>query len=121
VCRPLAAGTITASTGQSLRFLCLPDSGADACIFPLSVAIMLKIDVLQLPKAMTGGVGTQSNLTYYADINIDLGNGIAFDARAGFTEGMNRAGIALLGQNGLFEKFNVEFRHRQRIFTIEAN
>jgi hypothetical protein len=119
--RPLVAATVTSSAGESIRFLALVDSGADACLFPLTVATLLKMDVLRLPKAMTGGVGSQSNVTYYDTVSIDLGNGIAFDAYVGFTEGMNSVGMALLGQDGFFEKFNVEFLHKQRIFTIEAS
>ena len=119
--RPVTVMTVTASNGNSLRFLGLPDSGADACLFPLSVAIILQIDVLRLPKTMTGGVGTQSNVTYYDTVHIDLGEGIAFNAYAGFTEGMNSIGLALLGQSGFFEMFNVEFRHSQRIFTVEVS
>jgi len=97
----------------------LPDSGADACLFPLSLAILLRLDVLNLPKALTGGVGSQANVTYYDTITIDLGNGIQFDAYVGFTQGMDPIGFGLLGQAGFFEKHRVEFQHTNRIFTIE--
>jgi len=56
----------------------MPDSGADACVFPLSLAILLKLDVLNLPKAYTGGVGSQNNPTYYDTVTIDMGEGIVF-------------------------------------------
>lgn len=118
--RPLAFATITASNGESLRWLVLPDSGADACLFPLSLAIMLKIDVLNLPKALTKGVGNTSNLTYYDTVTIDLGNGISFTAYVGFSEGMEQVGLGLLGQAGFFEYYNVHFMHKQRIYTIET-
>ena len=88
-------------------------------MFPFSLAILLKIDVLALPKALTGGVGGQSNTTYYDTLTIDLGNGIAFTAYAGFTQGMDAVGFGLLGQAGFFDVYTVEFRHKQRIFTIE--
>jgi len=80
---------------------------------------MLKLDVLHLPKAMTGGVGSQSNTTYYDTVSIDMGNGIVFDAYAGFTQGMDSVGMGLLGQQGFFEAHNVEFRHSEKIYTIE--
>jgi hypothetical protein len=73
-----------------------------ACLFPLSLAILLKIDVLALPKAFTGGVGSQSNSTYYDSLTIDLGNGIDFTSYVGFTQGMDAVGFGLLGQNWLF-------------------
>ena len=117
--RPLAFATITASNGNSIRWVVLLDTGADACLFPLSLAIMLKLDLLQLPKDMTGGVGSQKNLTYYDTLTIDLGHGIVFKAYAGFTEGMDSVGLGLLGQSGSFEAYVVEFRHCDKVFTIE--
>jgi hypothetical protein len=98
----------------------LADSGADACLFPLSLAILLNLDVFKLPKALTGGVGSQSNVTYYDTVTIGLENGITFSAYAGFTQGMDPIGFGLLGQAGFFEKHKVEFQHTNRIFTIES-
>jgi hypothetical protein len=121
VLRPFVLLAMTASNGESLSLFGLPDSGADACLFPLSVALMLKLDVLRLPREMTSGVGSQSNLTYYDNLNLDLGDGIAFDTQVGFTEGMNSIGFGLLGQSGFFEHCNVEFLQRQKIFTIEPS
>jgi hypothetical protein len=112
--------TITALNGESIRWLVLPDSGADACLFPLSMAIMLKIDVLRLPKAQTVGVGSQNNTTYYDTLTIGLDNGIQFSAYCGFTQGMDSVGLGLLGQSGFFDSYNVEFRHAQKTFTIET-
>jgi len=118
--RPLTSATITAASGESIRCLVLPDSGADACLFPLSLAILLKLDVLKLPKALTGGVGSQANVTYYDTITIDLGNGIVFSSYAGFTQGMDPVGFGLLGQSGFFDQYRVEFSHKQKIFIVES-
>lgn len=118
--RPLTFATLTATNGESIRCIVLPDSGADACLFPLSLAILLKLDVLKLPKALTGGVGSQANLTYYNTVMIDLGSGLAFSAYAGFTQGMDSIGLGLLGQSGFFEQHRVEFLHKQKVFTIES-
>lgn len=119
--RPVAFATITASNGNSVRWVVMPDSGADDCLFPLSLAIMLKLDVLHLPKAMTGGVGSQTNTTYYDNLTIDLGNGIVFHAYAGFTQGMDSVGLGLLGQSGFFDAYNVGFRHGDKVFTVEQS
>jgi hypothetical protein len=118
--RPLALATLTAPNGESLRCVVWLDTGADACVFPLVMAIALKLDVLSLPKGTTGGVGTATNVTYYADITIDIGNGISFPAYAGFTEGMNIHGIGLLGQAGFFSMYDVTFSHKKSVFVIEA-
>jgi hypothetical protein len=118
--RPLAFATITASNGVSRRCIVMPDSGADACLFPLSLAILLKLDILNLPRGVTGGVGSSANATYWDKISVDLGHGIVFSAYTGFTQGMDQMGLGLLGQLGFFEHFRVEFLLSQRIFTIES-
>jgi hypothetical protein len=87
---------------------------------PLALAILLKIDILNLPKAITIGVGNGSSLTYYDTVSIDLGNGIAFTSFVGFTQGMDKVGLGLLGQAGFFEYYNVEFMYSQRTFTIKT-
>jgi hypothetical protein len=119
VSRALALATLTVPNGESLGYVVCLDTGADACLFPLSLAIALKVDVLALPKAMTGGVGTASNVTYYADVTIDLGRGIRFSAYVGFTEGLNAHGIGLLGQADFFSVYDVHFCHKQNLFTID--
>lgn len=116
--RPLAIATITASNRESARFVVLPDSGADACLFPLALALLLRLDVLRLPKAVTGGVGSNANVTYYDTVTIDMGSGITFTSYVGFTQAMDNVGMGLLGQGGFFEYYEVEFMHSQRTFAI---
>jgi hypothetical protein len=118
--RPMAIATLTTPGGESLRCLVCIDTGADACIFPLAIAIALKIDVLSLPKTMTAGVGSSSNVTYYANMTVDIGNGISFPVYAGFTEGMNASGLGLLGQADFFSIYDVHFSHKKRVFTIDV-
>ena len=118
--RPLAFASITASNGRSTRCIVMPDSGADACLFPLSLAIHLHLDILSLPKGITGGVGSSANTTYWDTISVDLGHGIAFSVYTGFTQGMDQMGLGLLGQDGFFEHFRVEFLLSEKIFTIES-
>ncbi len=98
----------------------MPDSGADACLFPLSLAKLLKVDVLSLPKSLTGGLGSAANLTYWDAIAVDLGHGIVFSSYKGFTQGMDPMGLGLLGQDGFFERYRVEFMLSKRVFMIES-
>ncbi len=118
--RPMVDLILLAPNGEALQTPALVDSGADFCLFPLDAAHLLGLDITVLPHAVTAGVGSVSNVTYFADLTINLENGIIFDTKVGFTEGMNGAGFGLLGQQGFFENYNVEFLHRERIFTIEA-
>jgi hypothetical protein len=120
VYRPWTTATLTAQNCESLRcYVCL-DTGADACLFPLALAIALELDVLSLPRTMTGGVGSTTNVTYYANVTIDIGNGISFPAYADFTEAMNAHGIGLLGQADFFSVYDVAFCQKQGSFTIDV-
>ena len=82
--------------------------------------MVLKLDVLSLPKGLTGGLGSGANITYWDTITVDLGHGIIFSAYTGFTQGMDPMGLGLLGQDGFFERYRVEFLLSKRIFTIES-
>jgi hypothetical protein len=117
--RPMVDVLLLAPNGETIQMSALVDSGADFCLFPLDVAHVLGLDIQTLPSSSTAGVGSASNLTYFADLTINLENGVIFETRVGFTAGMNRAGFGLLGQQGFFENYNVEFRHRERVFTLE--
>ena len=118
--RPLIYSTVTASNGESFDWAVLLDSGADNCLFPLKLANYLNLDLNSMPKTLTGGVGSESNVTYFDHLKIDLGKGIVFSAYVGFTEGMNAMAIGLLGQDGFFDQYNVEFRNAEGIFTVEG-
>ncbi len=84
------------------------------------MARSLGLNLAALPRSSITGVGSAENITYYATVTVDIGNGLRFVTTAGFTQGMDRAGFGLLGQQGFFENYNVEFRHRDRVFTIET-
>ena len=118
--RPIVFANVTASNGRCAETAVLLDSGADNCLFPLGLAVYLQLDVESMPREFTGGVGSESNVTYYDHLRIDLGKGIEFSAYVGFTEGMDAMAIGLLGQAGFFDRYNVEFRNAEGIFTVEA-
>lgn len=115
---PKTVATLTASNGKTLRVFVLLDTGADACCFPLTYALLLGIDVQSLPMEMTGGIGSMANVTYYDTVQVDLGQGVVFTAKAAFMEGMNMHAMGLLGQDGFFSSFDVHFSHKTSTFTI---
>ena len=110
---------LTAGAERSLSLPVLLDTGADACLFPLFVAHQLGIDLSKAPKSSVGGVGSTSNVTYYASLTVDLGQAIRIQVFTGFTQGMNAQGVGLLGQEGFFSLFDVCFSHRDKSFTVE--
>ena len=95
------------------------DTGADQCLFPLVFAVALGIDVLNLPRTNTGGVGA-SNVTLFAPLTVDLGQGINFTCQVGFTSGMDMHGIGLLGQEGFFSNYDVHFSHKNSVLTVHV-
>lgn len=99
--------------------VCL-DTGADHCVFPLSIASRIGLEVENMPKGETTGVAGKADI-YFADVRIEIplppgqGNSMVFETPAGFVQGL---GIGLLGQDGFFDRFDVTFAQRQGIFTI---
>ena len=51
-----------------------------------------------MSQGVTGGVGNANNLTYYATIRVNVGEGLEFEALVGFTDAMDAVGFGLLGQ-----------------------
>jgi len=97
------------------------DSGADHCIFPLSFALALDLNPLGRPCGTIGGVGNPSNPIYFWDIMLDLEPTLQINAYVGFTEGLEAQGVGLLGQCGFFDRVNVRFNHREKLFLIETD
>jgi len=89
-------------------------------VFPISFALALGLDLLKMPRQVTGGVGNTGNVTYYETVDIDLGIGVVLNPLVGFTAGMDAQGIGLLGQAGFFEHFRVEFDHANTAFHIDT-
>ena len=118
--RPVAIATLSAANGRSVRWFVIPDSGADRCVFPLSLAFALQLDPLKMQRAMTSGVGSQANVTYYDRLTVDLGQRVNFTCKVGFTQGLDSVGFGLLGQEGFFSKFDVHFCHRDKLFHVEV-
>jgi hypothetical protein len=118
--RPYMLAVLRAANGKTLRCIVWPDSGADHCLFPVSFAQALGLDILAMKSQLTGGVGSTGNVTYYDTLEVDIGLGSAFSVHAGFTVGLEAQGIGLLGQAGFFERFNVSFSHKAKQFHIDT-
>ena len=119
-CRPLVLAQIKGSNGNQFTCIACLDSGADHCVFPLSFAVALGLDPLQMKAQMTSGIGNIANMTYYDTIEIEIPNTpLSFSTLAGFTQGLDALGMGLLGQFGFFDHYTVTFDHRARLFHIE--
>jgi hypothetical protein len=117
----MASAIVQSENGRALEFPLLIDSGADMCLFPLKVARSFGLDMEGMLRSVTGGVGSTGVPTYHATVTIYLQHRIAFKALVGFSEGMDRAGFGLHGQQGFFESYGLQFRHRAKVFVIEPS
>jgi hypothetical protein len=96
------------------------DSGADACVFPLSFAVRLGLDPLAKEPSAASGVSGSTSI-YHWDIEMDFGSILKIPAYVGFTSGMDAIRIGLLGQMGFFDQVNVSFDYRKKLFVIETD
>jgi hypothetical protein len=130
VLRPWVITRLTASNGATFVGVSDIDSGADSCVFPVSVATALGLDILQMKQQITGGVGNTGNITHYATVTLEIGQHdqsgnvrydpeLRFDAYVGFTTGLEAQGIGLLGESDFFAKYLVTFDQKNAVFYIE--
>jgi hypothetical protein len=67
----------------------------------------------------TSGLGSANVPVHFFNVSIDLQNVVQIPIYAGFTLGLDQMGAGLLGQSGLFDRFNVHFKLQQGIFEID--
>ena len=111
----ISSGAVRIST------LAIVDSGADHCIFPISFAHALGIDILQAKAEPTCGVGSHSVPTYFWDVLLRLKvDGIQEETtRIGFTEGLEHLGFGVLGHNGFFDRYKVMFEFAKGLWMFQ--
>jgi hypothetical protein len=115
--RPLMVVALVAPNGSTFECVACPDTGADDCVFPLSFASQLGLDVSQMRCAKATGVGAEND-TWYENLTIRMDRGLEIAAYVGFTAGLEDVGYGLLGQSGFFSKYEVLFDHEQSEIVI---
>jgi hypothetical protein len=68
------------------------------------------------PFGGAGGGGQQ--VAYFFDLQLVIPGINRYRVPLGFTTALDRQGIGLLGQNGFFDRFQVAFDLRNRIFVL---
>jgi hypothetical protein len=105
------------------------DSGADVCVFPASVAYDLKLAFPNNKSSAFSGSGGSTQVAYFEHIQatvlpLDAPNiepdqePLTFPLYAGFCETLEHVGMGLLGQEGFFSRFAIDFCHAQSYFEI---
>lgn len=106
--------------GRSVSGVALVDSGSDGILFPLSYARTLGIDLSRADRSSSWGVGGKA-VEYEADVTLHLtlcGQEFHYPVKAGFSDGVEEEGIALLGQDGFLDHFHVLFRKTEGTFGV---
>jgi hypothetical protein len=112
--RPFLVVRLTAN-GKFTNTFCLVDSGADYCMLPASLGLLLGIDVESGIEQEIRGFADQRAKTYRHTIHITVPRLGSFDANVAFSREM-RYGI--LGQEGFFQKFRVIFDRKKTQFEV---
>ena len=116
--RPLVPVLLTSTERVTVGCMAMVDSGADSCVFPLSVAHELGLNPRAMEKRLVIGVGGKPVISHVDLVTVDLGHEILFQTEVGFTDGLNAIATGLLGQAGLFDRFDVSFALRRGVFTV---
>jgi hypothetical protein len=118
-------GIILNHQGRSVPTFGIVDSGADDCVFPLSLAGSLQIITPNQRSYVFSGAADNPQLAFFEKIEMviwDFANDRAaftFELDVGFTAALDQIGAGLLGQNGFFSRFRVTMDHENNFFDLE--
>lgn len=97
----------------------LIDSGASLTYVPTGIADALGIDWKACPECPVIGIAG-SGTGYVANVHLTvIAAHHGWPAEVAFTPGIDRVGIALLGQYGFFDHCEVTFKARPREFRLK--
>ncbi|KKW10941.1 MAG: hypothetical protein UY50_C0024G0031 [Parcubacteria group bacterium GW2011_GWA2_49_9] len=95
--------------GRAVRYGALIDSGADFCMVDGLIGEYLGIDVRAGIRAQFGGIEESVGAeAYFHTVTMKIG-GTESEVNVGFSYDIASHGFALLGQNGFFDRFSVNF------------
>lgn len=106
---------------KDFRYLALIDSGADFNIFHSDIAKILGIDLSKIKRSITfGGIREGSIGTgYFVDLEIGV-DGEYIKTPTVFSPDVSENGYGVLGQQGFFSHFGVEFEYSLKNIIIQS-
>ncbi len=109
-------------TNGPLMWSCyaIVDSGADDIVFPASFAPRIGLTFQQGAFYQFAGAGSSNQPAWFFPITLSIGTVISYQVSVGFTPALEGTGVGLLGQNGFFDRFKLEFDLRNSFFYLEA-
>lgn len=105
---------------RTFRCHATADSGADDCVFPSIFASCIGLNLTAGRPYLFSGAGSQDQVAYFFDIEIEIGGGPRYHLPVGFAQTMAISRVGVLGQNGFFDRFDVHFLLRERKFILKT-
>lgn len=106
--------------GNEINHLALVDSGADMCVFDMSLADYLDIDLSKAKKIDISGVTGVPLVGLIAEVKLEVG-GHEFKTEVGFSDNISPNGFGFVGQKGFFEFFTVKFNFEKEEIELSLN
>ena len=110
--------------GKAIVGPAMIDSGADYCVFPASIGTALGIAMPNPNAYVFSRRADAPQIAYFDTVNVTIWNGdsaeqpFRFELYAGFCDSLDHVGFGILGQEGLFSRFQVQLYYRQNYFDI---
>lgn len=108
--------------GKEFNYLALIDSGADFNIFHAELAKILGIDLKKKKAINFGGISKdgQQCRGYFVELKLKIKDE-EFKTLVVFSDDISDNGYGILGQQGFFNHFLVEFDYHNKTITLESN
>lgn len=95
----------------------LVDSGADLCLFHSDIGKMLGVDMKSGSELAFQGVSGVREIAYLHRVSLAVKGLSSISLDIAFTDSM-AVGTGLLGQQGFFEQFHINFQLDKKLFEI---
>ncbi len=102
-----------------INYLALLDSGADFNIFHADIAKILKIDLSKLKNRVDFSGINGKGIGYFTSIDIGLNNNF-INTPVVFSNDISDNGYGILGQQGFFNNYKVEFDYRAKNIILSS-
>ena len=89
-------------------------------MFPASFAARIGLDLEQGAHYQFGGAGSAGQAAWFFEITLKIMTVISYPVSVGFTPALESVGCGLLGQNGFFDRFKVDFDLANGLFYLET-
>ncbi len=116
--RPIVPVTLRVNKIE-FNYLALIDSGADFNIFHADIAKILKIDISKLKKTVNFSGINGKGVGYFTAVDIGVGDNF-INTPVVFSNDISDNGYGILGQQGFFNNYKIEFDYRGRKINLAS-